>query len=175
MDVRVADDAFLLDLLNTTPVLDGTPTDALADLALSASWMRARGVAAVEAEWAALVAARSALQAVVRGEGTPATLQPFVAAVTLRPTAGDDGLDWRLTVEGEATGAARAVLAWDALRVSSPGRLRACANTECRLFLIDRSKPNTARWCSMAICGNRMKARRHYRRTRLSEDAPRTD
>ncbi|MGW0016543.1 CGNR zinc finger domain-containing protein, partial [Streptomyces tendae] len=26
---------------------------------------------------------------------------------------------------------------------------------------MDRSKPNSARWCSMAECGNRMKARRH--------------
>jgi predicted RNA-binding Zn ribbon-like protein len=34
------------------------------------------------------------------------------------------------------------------------------------LFLIDRSKPNSARWCSMAICGNRLKARRHYQRSR---------
>jgi predicted RNA-binding Zn ribbon-like protein len=58
--------------------------------------------------------------------------------------------------------------AWDALRIASPGRLRACANSECQLFLIDRSKPNTARWCSMAICGNRMKARRHYLRGRTT-------
>ena len=36
----------------------------------------------------------------------------------------------------------------------------------CALFLLDRSKPNTARWCSMAVCGNRMKARRHYERAR---------
>jgi predicted RNA-binding Zn ribbon-like protein len=37
---------------------------------------------------------------------------------------------------------------------------------ECALFLIDPSKPNTARWCSMVVCGNRMKARRHYERIR---------
>ena len=46
----------------------------------------------------------------------------------------------------------------------NPGRLRPCANDECRLFLIDHSKANAARWCSMAVCGNRMKARRHYQR-----------
>ena len=48
----------------------------------------------------------------------------------------------------------------------SPGRLRPCANDECRLFLDDHSKANAARWCSMAVCGNRMKARRHYERAR---------
>jgi predicted RNA-binding Zn ribbon-like protein len=58
------------------------------------------------------------------------------------------------------------VLAWDVLARHSPGRLRPCANPECRLFLIDHSKANAARWCSMAVCGNRMKARRHYQRTR---------
>jgi predicted RNA-binding Zn ribbon-like protein len=51
-------------------------------------------------------------------------------------------------------------------RAQSPGRLPPCANEECRLFLIDRSKANAARWCSMAVCGNRMKARRHYQRSR---------
>jgi predicted RNA-binding Zn ribbon-like protein len=76
-----------------------------------------------------------------------------------------DGVSWELS----ASPAARAVLAWDALRINSPGRLRPCANDECRLFLIDRSKPNTARWCSMAICGNRMKARRHYLRAKSGE------
>ena len=65
--------------------------------------------------------------------------------------------------------AVRAVLAWDALAKRSPGRLRPCANDECRLFLIDRSKANAARWCSMAVCGNRMKARRHYQRSRNAQ------
>jgi hypothetical protein len=54
----------------------------------------------------------------------------------------------------------RAVLAWDALAGHSPGRRRPCANHEGRLFLIHRSKANAARWCSMAACGNRRKARR---------------
>ena len=75
-------------------------------------------------------------------------------------------MEWTLSVPPERALAVRAVLAWDALQRRSPGRLRPCANTECRLFLIDHSKPNSARWCSMAACGNRMKARRHYQRAR---------
>ncbi|VEG52176.1 conserved protein containing a Zn-ribbon-like motif, possibly RNA-binding [Mycolicibacterium aurum] len=168
MDVyatSAADEAFLLDLLNTTPVIDGIPTDALPDPATAATWLRAHNVPATATEWAALVKARGALQTVVRGEESAATLQPFLEQARLVPTAGDGGLAWRLD-GGPAGGAVRAVVAWDGLRITSPGRLRPCANTECHLFLIDRSKPNTARWCSMAICGNRMKARRHYQRTR---------
>ena len=120
-------------------------------------------------ELAALVDARSILQKVVRGEARPAALQRFLGAARLRPAVGSEGLDWQLVVDDGPKSAVRAVLGWDALRVSSPGRLRPCANTECQLFLIDRSKPNTARWCSMAICGNRMKARRHYRRARTAD------
>jgi predicted RNA-binding Zn ribbon-like protein len=160
------DEAFLLDLLNTTPSIDGIVQDGLADSAEARVWMRAHDVADTRTELAALRQARSALQKVVRGQTGPKALKRFVDDVRLRPVAGAEGLDWR--VDG-ATGAARAVLAWDALRISSPGRLRPCANDECRLFLIDHSKPNTARWCSMAICGNRMKARRHYRRSRTAE------
>ena len=160
-----SDEAFLLDLLNTTPVIDGIVHDGLADFAAARTWMRDHDLADTKAELVALVEARAALQRVVRGDAGPKVLKRFVDDVRLRPVVGGEGLDWRLDVGG-ATGAARAVLAWDALRISSPGRLRPCANSECRLFLIDRSKPNTARWCSMAICGNRMKARRHYRRAR---------
>ena len=38
-----ADEAFLLDLLNTTPVVDGTVRDELADPAAARRWMRERG------------------------------------------------------------------------------------------------------------------------------------
>lgn len=162
--VGPTNEEFLLDLLNTTPVVDREPRDDLAPLKAARAWMRGHGIAPTDVELAALVDARSVLQDVVRGEQEPTVLQRFLETVTLRPTASRDGVDWRLAVDEGSTAAVRAVLAWDALRVSSPGRLRPCANTECRLFLIDRSKPNTARWCSMAICGNRMKARRHYRR-----------
>lgn len=162
--IDLSDETLLLDLLNTTPVVDGIVHDGLADSTGAKAWMREHGVTPTNEEAAALLHARAALQKVVRGEASPKALKRFVEDIRLRPVAGGDGLDWRLDATGGAAGAARAVLAWDALRITSPGRLRPCANPECRLFLIDRSKPNTARWCSMAICGNRMKARRHYRR-----------
>ena len=111
------DEALLLDLLNTTPVIDGTPTDLLRDLAAAAPWLTAHDVAATAEELAGLVAARQALQDVVRGDRTPSALQPFLDGVRLRPVAADHGVDWHLA---EATGTARAVLAWDGLRLTSP-------------------------------------------------------
>lgn len=59
-----------------------------------------------------------------------------------------------------------AVLAWSTVSARLPGRLRPCANAECELFLVDHSRPGTAKWCSMATCGNRMKARAHAQRVR---------
>jgi predicted RNA-binding Zn ribbon-like protein len=162
------DETLLLDLLNTTPVVDGVPRDDLAEPKAARAWMRTHGVKATDAELAGLLDARSGLQNVIRGKREPRSLHRFVESVTLRPAVTNEGLDWQLVAKDGRTGALRAVLAWDALRLTSPGRLRPCANDECRLFLIDRSKPNTGRWCSMAICGNRMKARRHYRKSRES-------
>jgi predicted RNA-binding Zn ribbon-like protein len=158
------DEGLLLGLLNTTPVMDGVQHDELAEA--GPRWLAEHDQSASDDEWRALVAARDALQSVVRGEAGPATLAPFVEDVRQSASVDSSGVVWHLDLPEGRTTAARAVLAWDALRVSSPGRLRPCANPECRLFLIDHSKPNSARWCSMAVCGNRMKARRHYQRTR---------
>lgn len=168
MELRVTstdDETLLLDLLNTTPVIDGEPTDTLPDFDTAKTWMTDHGIPAHESEWAALIETRAALQSIVHDNEPPTLLQPILAATQLIPVVSAKGVDWQLAVDGDTTGAVRAALAFDGLRISSPGRLRPCANTECHLFLIDRSKPNTARWCSMAVCGNRMKARRHYSRT----------
>lgn len=43
-------------------------------------------------------------------------------------------------------------------------RLRQCADQACGWLFLDRSQAFKRRWCSMADCGNRAKARRHYRR-----------
>jgi predicted RNA-binding Zn ribbon-like protein len=45
-------------------------------------------------------------------------------------------------------------------------RVRRCANSKCLWLFRDESKTGTRRWCDMAACGNRAKARRHYLKTR---------
>jgi hypothetical protein len=157
---------FLLALLNSTPVVDGVPSDDLADPARGRAWLAAAGGLGTDAELLHVLRVRAALQAVVRGEPPPAVLAPELDGVASVPAIADGHLTWSLSVTPERELAVRAILAWDALARRSPGRLRPCANDECRLFLIDRSKANAARWCSMAVCGNRMKARRHYQRAR---------
>ncbi|MCK4702508.1 ABATE domain-containing protein [Candidatus Bathyarchaeota archaeon] len=45
-------------------------------------------------------------------------------------------------------------------------RVKRCASDECGWLFLDMSRNRSRRWCSMESCGNRMKARRHYRLTR---------
>jgi len=161
-----SDEGFLLAVLNSTPVVDGVPTDDFADTTRARAWLAGAGGVGTEAELRHVLEVRQALQAVVRGEQPPDVMAPAIQGVTYVPAMEDGQITWTLSVSPDRELAVRAVLAWDALARHSPGRLRACANDECRLFLIDHSKANAGRWCSMAVCGNRMKARRHYQRIR---------
>ncbi|MHA7970574.1 CGNR zinc finger domain-containing protein [Rhizobium sp. CAU 1783] len=63
--------------------------------------------------------------------------------------------------------ALEAAVAHSALRlISMPeeDRLKICGN--CGWLFIDKSRNRSRTWCDMAVCGNRMKAHRHYQRTR---------
>jgi predicted RNA-binding Zn ribbon-like protein len=43
-------------------------------------------------------------------------------------------------------------------------RVRICAADDCDWLFLDTTKNRSRQWCSMASCGNRAKARRHYQR-----------
>lgn len=51
------------------------------------------------------------------------------------------------------------------LLATAPDRIRRCAHEACVLRFFDTSRNGTRRWCSMAACGNRAKASRHYARS----------
>lgn len=51
-------------------------------------------------------------------------------------------------------------------------RVRQCSDDEgngCGFFFIDTSRNKSRRWCSMESCGNRAKARRHYKKSLIAE------
>ena len=52
----------------------------------------------------------------------------------------------------------------DLLCYGNPELVRKCENPECILYFYDISKNHRRRWCSMAGCGNRAKARAFYKR-----------
>ncbi|MBI3129785.1 MAG: ABATE domain-containing protein [Acidobacteria bacterium] len=60
---------------------------------------------------------------------------------------------------------------WPILRsaadlLTSPRRnwVRECDGAQCTWLFLDLSRAHSRRWCSMASCGNRAKARRHHQR-----------
>lgn len=136
----------LLGVLNSAPVIDGQVVETLDDPQLATL--------------------RDELHAIIRGEVDPSSLMPILANAHQVPVMTEQGIQWQLVAPAAELQRAELVLEWARVERELPGRLRPCANPECNKFLIDHSKPNTARWCSMATCGNRMKARRHYARRR---------
>ncbi|MFC4562194.1 CGNR zinc finger domain-containing protein [Nocardiopsis mangrovi] len=160
------DERALLEALNSTPVVDGRPQDLWADDAALRRWAREHGGTGDAPAIDRLRTARDVLQAATRGPVPEAELQGMLAGVRRLPEVGESGLRWRLHVPPERMLAVELVLAWFDVEERRPGRLRPCGNDECHLFLLDRSRANTARWCSMKTCGNRLKARRHQERAR---------
>lgn len=155
----------LLALLNSTPVESGTVVDLLTDREYGAGLARDFGGRGTRAELRALRAIREPLQLSTLDDVPRPELDLVLASVVQRPLPiSPEGLRWTLDGPAECIVAAQVVMAWAHVVTRLPGRLRPCGNDECRLFLIDHSKGNTARWCSMEVCGNRMKARRHYAR-----------
>ena len=49
-------------------------------------------------------------------------------------------------------------------RQSEIGRVKVCPGDNCAWMFLDESKNRRRTWCSMDACGNRAKAKRHYRR-----------
>jgi predicted RNA-binding Zn ribbon-like protein len=69
----------------------------------------------------------------------------------------------RLEPDG-GTGVAPAIagllaVMYDAMAHETWDRLKICRNDECQWAFYDQSRNHSGTWCSMAICGNRMKGR----------------
>jgi predicted RNA-binding Zn ribbon-like protein len=161
----VEDEDLLLAVLNSTPVVGGRPSDALAGEVGLEFTARFGGTGSPE-ERDHVRQVRDVLHHVIREGGTDAVerLAESLEDVVLVPQVSTQGIHWELSTHPDRLIPARTVMAWSKILQDAPGRLRPCANDECNLFLIDRSRPGTAKWCSMATCGNRMKARAHASR-----------
>jgi predicted RNA-binding Zn ribbon-like protein len=88
----------------------------------------------------------------------------------LAPRTG--GFEWDWTRRGETLERPMWDIAQSAADLLTSGqlhRVRQCGDERCGWLFFDRSKNRSRRWCSMDDCGNRAKARRHYRRSRASD------
>lgn len=164
----VRDEELLLAVLNSAPIDDGVRTEGLRGTT-GRDLVAPFGGSGTGEELATLRRVRDLLQAQIRdGAEVHRELGAVMGEAVLKPDVTPEGITWELRTPADERLAARVVMAWSDVTRELPGRLRACANTECNLFLIDHSRPGTARWCSMATCGNRMKARSHAQRQRAA-------
>lgn len=80
-----------------------------------------------------------------------------------------DGAGWRFSFipDWEDPLRALAPLARAIADLAARGRgaeVRKCANPRCVIYFLDGSRTRRRRWCSMAVCGNRMKVAAYARR-----------
>ncbi len=162
----VQDEDLLLALLNSAPIVDGKKVDKLEGSTGREFALRFDGVG-TRTEIAHLQRMRGALHEVIRDQAdSHSALGSLIREAILTPEVTPAGIRWELQSPAAERLAVRAAMAWSDVTKEMPGRLRPCANTECNLFLIDHSRPGTAKWCSMSACGNRMKVRTHAHRRR---------
>jgi len=165
--------AFACAFMNT---LDGD-VDHLADPAAFGSWLvatsRFTDPTAGERDLALARRLRDALRRLARSGqhgGVDAA-----ATDELNDLAAELGLWARFTPGAEvelgsstvgARGALGAVVAAVAVAMAdgSWDRVKVCDNDECAAVFYDSSRNRSGRWCTMAVCGNRVKARNFRQR-----------
>jgi predicted RNA-binding Zn ribbon-like protein len=100
-----------------------------------------------------------------------AALSEAPARTTLK--RGREGYEWDLDMKASTALGLLAPVLWsagDLLAGPRLGKVRRCANPECLFLFLDDSRAGKRRWCSMASCGNRAKAKRHYHKSREDTD-----
>jgi predicted RNA-binding Zn ribbon-like protein len=169
----LAGEPLALDLLNTQWLASGTPVDLLATAAGTRAWLAAASAPATSASGARkpLVQARQAIKDVVSGQGGAAALDRLNAVLghgRMRLSIGPP-MNPGQTLEVDDAAWRPAVMAAASLLQlleQAPDRIRRCQHPDCVLWFYDTTRNGTRRWCSMAACGNRAKARRHYDRVK---------
>ncbi|MEU2288008.1 CGNR zinc finger domain-containing protein [Streptomyces sp. NPDC013178] len=159
-----------LDLLNTRWMREGAVQDLLRDTDGLAVWLAANGLderfTADAATLRHVLWARDALKAAVDGSATE-RVDTVLEHGRIRPTLTADGPGERAEFTDAAWGPAwLAARDYLELLATAPDRIRGCAHEACILHFFDTSRNGTRRWCSMAACGNRAKASRHYARSK---------
>jgi predicted RNA-binding Zn ribbon-like protein len=76
------------------------------------------------------------------------------------------GYEWQWDVEPMLERILWSIAASAAELLTSPDlkKVRECEASDCYWLFLDNSRNRSRRWCTMSACGNREKARRHYRR-----------
>lgn len=175
-DTATGELGLVQEFVNTVDLQDGpellSGPDKLGEWFVAHDLMAA-GAAVDPDDYRHALAVREAMRGVIGGNsGLPvypvdlATLNEAATASRLRMRFGRRG---RPRLEPEAAGAVGAlgrlvVTLYSAMQDDGWERLKLCGSDTCRWAFFDRSKNHSSRWCTMASCGNRAKARRFRER-----------
>jgi predicted RNA-binding Zn ribbon-like protein len=184
-----------LDFLNTKLILGSNPEELLPNSAALERWLIASGIVTSPQNRALVRAWRDSRQAQAFIRKLVAFRERLRAAV-LRLEAGSRPEDTfmdelnallkehpqrtRIRKEGsrvlldllfeprrpEDAWAPIAAAAAELLTKAEPSRIRQCESETCVIHFYDTSKKGSRRWCSMNICGNRLKVAAYQRRRR---------
>jgi predicted RNA-binding Zn ribbon-like protein len=187
-----------LDLLNTRPIQNGEPRELLTDFEALLRWFRAAKLVenhqftALHRQWEGSARARKLVEAVRRlreelregvlsweagGKVHRATIEKLNRLLAAHP------MHTRVV---ETDGVLRVSSSFEArqpedllspLAHSAAGlftevdrtRVRKCG--QCVLHFLDTSKKGTRRWCSMQLCGNRLKVAAYAQRKRIAQSS----
>lgn len=94
-------------------------------------------------------------------------LTSVLAHSKLCPMAAKPGITWAWAGPGDALERVLWPIVWSAAELLTSdkwGRVGQCAGESCGWLFLDTTRNHSRRWCEMEHCGNRAKAKRHYRR-----------
>lgn len=141
------------------------------------AWLTESGMvdepsSADEADLAAAIELREAIYALMQARMSGDEL-PTDAVDTVNDVAAEPPIAIRITDTGShrygTPHQAYSTLAREAIAIASgpdAALLRECGRPECTQIYVDRSRGHRREWCSMATCGNRMKAAAYRARQR---------
>ena len=186
-----------VDFLNTKPILNGAPHELLSDAAALEQWLIASGLVATRKQRAVvrswhdsrqataflqnLLAFRERLRdAVLRLEAGSLPGDAFLAEVNALlkehpQTASLSKQGSKVVLKRlfeprtpEDVWAPIVAAAAELLSGLEPSRIRKCEAEACVVHFYDTSRKGSRRWCSMNICGNKLKVAAYQRRRRLA-------
>jgi predicted RNA-binding Zn ribbon-like protein len=133
------------------------------------------GATVTEADLVRAHAVRAALRALALANNGGAATDEELAILEEAGAAGRLAVRFRdgsaVRLEATAPGVAGALgtlvgIVYTAMADGTWPRLKACQRDVCGWLFYDRSRNHSARWCQMAVCGNRTKTRAYRARQR---------
>lgn len=174
--------ALVQEFVNTNDI--EAEREELEDAGALRSWLASRGLVDAGAfvgadEFERAVAVREAIRDLA--EANHDAVSDPGAAERMNRVAGDARLVVRFDeggarLEPQASGIDGAIgklvaIVFTAMADGSWARFKVCRRDTCRWAFYDRSKNHSSSWCSMAVCGNKEKAKAYRRRRNEAREA----